>query len=50
MTLNRRWTSGMLSTEDWWAVWLGLRVYALSLLALGGIDAVGWMPRPRTRE
>ena len=24
MSTNRRWSSGMLSTEDWWAVWLGL--------------------------
>jgi uncharacterized membrane protein YadS len=50
MTVNRRWTSGMLSTEDWWAVWLGLGLYAASLLALGGLDAVGWMARPRTWE
>ena len=40
----------MLSTEDWWAVWVGLGLYAVSLLALAGIDAVGWMARPRTWE
>jgi uncharacterized membrane protein YadS len=50
MTVNRSWRSGMLSTEDWWAVWLGLGLFAASLLALGGLDAVGWMARPRTWE
>lgn len=50
MTVHRRWHSGMLSTEDWWAVWLGLGLYAASLLALAGLDAVGWMARPRTWE
>ena len=24
MTTNRRWWSGMLGTEDWWSVWIGL--------------------------
>ncbi len=47
---NRRWTSGMLTTEDWWAVWIGLAVYGLSLLSLTGVDSVGWMARPRTWE
>jgi uncharacterized membrane protein YadS len=50
MTTNRRWTSGMLSTEDWWAVWLGLGLYAASLVSLAGLDAVGWMARPRAWE
>ena len=48
MTVNRGWTSGMLSTEDWWAVWVGFALYAASLLSLAGLDLVGWMPRPRT--
>jgi uncharacterized membrane protein YadS len=48
--VNRRWTSGMLSSEDWWAVWLGLGLYAASLLAIGGVDLVGWMARPRVWE
>src|SRR5690606_15505554 len=39
-----------LSTEDWWAVWLGLGIFAASLLSLAGVDAVGWMARPRTWE
>ncbi len=50
MSVNRRWSSGMLSTEDWWAVWVGLAIYAASLGALLGLDLVGWMPRPRTWE
>ena len=47
---NRRWSSGMLSTEDWWAVWVGLAIYGLSLASLAGVDLVGWMARPRTWE
>lgn len=47
---NRRWTSGMLTTEDWWAVWVGLAIYAVSLVSLAGVDLVGWMTRPRSWE
>ncbi len=47
---NRRWTSGMLTTEDWWAVWVGLAIYAAALTSLVGLDLVGWMSRPRTWE
>ncbi|HEX6998256.1 MAG TPA: putative sulfate exporter family transporter [Gammaproteobacteria bacterium] len=50
MTTNRRWTSGMLTTEDWWAVWVGLALYAASLLSLAGADLVGWMVSPRAWE
>ncbi len=50
MTTNRRWSSGMLGTEDWWAVWIGLAIFAASLLSLGGADLVGWMARPRAWE
>jgi uncharacterized membrane protein YadS len=50
MSVNRRWTSGMLATEDWWSVWIGLALYAASLAWLAGVDLVGWMPRPRTWE
>ena len=50
MSVNRRWTSGMLATEDWWAVWIGLALYVASLASLGGVDLVGFMPRPRTWE
>ena len=47
MTTNRRWWSGMLRTEDWWSVWIGLAIFAASLLSLAGADLVGWMARPR---
>jgi uncharacterized membrane protein YadS len=50
MSVNRRWTSGMLATEDWWAVWVGLALYAVSLLSLAGLDPLGWMARPRAWE
>ena len=46
-TTNRRWSSGMLGTEDWWAVWIGLAIFAASLVSLAGADLVGWMARPR---
>jgi uncharacterized membrane protein YadS len=50
MSANRRWSSGMLSTEDWWSVWVGLALYAAGLAALGGADLLGWMPRARLWE
>jgi uncharacterized membrane protein YadS len=50
MTTNRRWSSGMLDTEDWWAVWIGLAIFGASLLSLAGADLVGWMARPRAWE
>jgi uncharacterized membrane protein YadS len=50
MTTRSHWTSGMLSTEDWWSVWTGLALYAASLAALGGVDVLGWMARPRPWE
>lgn len=50
MSTNRAWYSGMLSTEDWWAVWLGLALYGAGLLALAGADLLGWMVRPQAWE
>jgi uncharacterized membrane protein YadS len=47
---NRGWSSGMLGSEDWWAVWIGLALFAASLASLGGVDLVGWMARPRPWE
>lgn len=29
-------------TEDWWALWIGLALFALSLGVLGGADLLGW--------
>ena len=50
MSTNRRWWSGMLGTEDWWAVWIGLAIFAASLASLAGLDLLGWMVRPRPWE
>ena len=46
--VNRKWYDGMLSTEDWWAVWLGLIMFFAGMLSIWGIDAVGWMAKPKT--
>ncbi|MEC9205855.1 MAG: putative sulfate exporter family transporter [Pseudomonadota bacterium] len=48
--LNRKWTDGMLRTEDWWAVWLGLIMFFAGLLTIWGIDIVGWMTKTKTWE
>ncbi len=44
---QRAWYSGMASTEDWWAVWLGLAFFALGLLSIAGLDLVGWVSYPK---
>ncbi len=46
--VNRRWYSGMLSTEDWWSVWLGLFMVVLGLLSVAGVDLVGWVAQAPT--
>lgn len=43
---ERRWYTGMLTQEDWWAVWLGVGFFFLSLLNIAGIDLVGWLTYP----
>jgi hypothetical protein len=48
MKTQRAWYSGMATTEDWWAVWLGLFFFGLGLLTLAGIDVVGWISYPKT--
>lgn len=41
---QRRWNVGMLSTEDWWAVWIGIFFVFLGLLAAAtGLDFTGWI-------
>ena len=32
----------MFKTEDWWALWIGLLVFVLSLFTIAGIDLLGW--------
>ncbi len=48
--VNKKWYSGMLATEDWWSAWLGLFFFSLGLLSIWGLDAVGWMIKPKTWE
>jgi hypothetical protein len=48
--VNRKWYDGMLSTEDWWAVWLGLILFIAGLLSVVGLDLVGWMAKTKTWE
>lgn len=44
METERRWNTGMLSTEDWWAVWIGLFFVALGMItAATGVDLTGWI-------
>ncbi|HET7314397.1 putative sulfate exporter family transporter [Salinisphaera sp.] len=45
---NRRWYDGMVSTEDWWSVWLGLALFAAGFASIWGWDLVGWMVEPGT--
>ncbi|MGI9951747.1 putative sulfate exporter family transporter [Moorellaceae bacterium AZ2] len=35
--------SPLLRTEDWWAVWIGLFIFALGLVKLTGADVIGWV-------
>jgi uncharacterized membrane protein YadS len=39
MTQSR---SGMLTSEDWWSVWIGVGIFAASLAVFAGIDLLGW--------
>jgi uncharacterized membrane protein YadS len=48
--VNRRWYDGMLSTEDWWAVWLGLILFSAGMMTIWGVDLVGWMAKTKTWE
>lgn len=34
--------STMLTSEDWWSVWLGLAIFVLSMGVMAGVDALGW--------
>lgn len=37
--------SGLLSSEDWWSVWLGLAIFALSMGVMAGNDLLGWVAK-----
>lgn len=50
MTTNRKWYDGMATTEDWWAVWLGLIMFGAGLFTIWGVDLVGWMAKTKTWE
>jgi len=39
--------SGLFSTEDWWAVWIGLFVFVLSLGVFAKVDILGWAVTPK---
>ncbi len=47
---NKKWYSGMLETEDWWAVWLGLIMFFAGMASIWGVDLVGWMTKLKTWE
>ena len=47
---NRKWTDGMLATEDWWAVWIGLIMFGAGLMSIWGVDLIGWMAKTKTWE
>ncbi len=36
------WFDKLWRTEDWWAVWIGLAIFTLSLGVLAGADLLGW--------
>lgn len=33
---------GLFKSEDWWAVWIGLFIFILSLGVMAGVDLLGW--------
>ncbi len=34
--------SPLLKSEDWWALWIGLFIFFLGFLKIGGVDILGW--------
>ena len=38
-------TKSVLKSEDWWAVWLGLFIFALGLGPVYGMDTLGWLAK-----
>ncbi|MEW5706292.1 MAG: putative sulfate exporter family transporter [Actinomycetota bacterium] len=39
--------SALLGSEDWWAVWIGILIFALSLGVLAKLDIIGWAADPK---
>lgn len=44
---KRKWYSGMLTSEDWWAVWISVFIIFVALLGLFNIDLLGWVAAPK---
>lgn len=40
--VSKKWSS-LYKSEDWWAVWIGLIIFALSLPSYFGIYTLGWV-------
>ncbi len=40
---DSKWSS-LYKKEDWWAVWIGLTIFALSLPSYFGLFTLGWVP------
>ena len=38
---------GIFKTEDWWAVWIGLFIFLLSLGVFAKMDLLGWVAQPK---
>jgi len=38
---------GFFKTEDWWAVWIGLFIFLLSLGVFAKMDLLGWVAQPK---
>ena len=45
--LSTKWAS-LYKKEDWWAVWIGLIIFTLSLPSLTGAYIFGWVPVAKT--
>ena len=44
-SIPARSRSAFLASEDWWAVWLGLFIFALGAGRIGDVDLLGWVPK-----
>lgn len=44
---KRKWYSGMLTSEDWWAVWISIFIIFIALLGIFKLDLLGWVAAPK---